>query len=155
METETIKVKQCSLCLKSYDFRWFKFDYLLHKSICQNCFKKRRKFNNSEENNSERNMITIDIDLIKHLKLLGMTTQAKEVLKAFRQSINQEKIQLEKELLYRDREVKVVMGFCRNVFCPNKKYKEHTLCLRCLGRKKNSRFSKREREIMAFFTTIF
>src|SRR3989338_9522144 len=147
METKTIKLKQCPLCFNFYSLRWFKFEFNLHRQICTGCFRKRRTYNNSEENKSERGLIAIDIDLIKHLKLLGMTSQAREVLKAFRQSINQEKIQLEKELLYRDREVKVVMGFCRNVFCPNKKYKEHTLCLRCLGRKKNSRFSKREREI--------
>src|SRR3972149_2951035 len=96
-ETKTIKLKQCPLCFNFYSLRWFKFEFNLHRQICTGCFRKRRTYNNSEENKSERNLITIDMDLIKHLKLLGMTTQAQEVLKKFRQSIKREQIQLERE----------------------------------------------------------
>jgi len=76
-----------------------------------------------------KELIEVNYETIRELKLRGKGLEANELLNKYRNNTKQNKIQLKKELMHRHRMMKKAWGICVNCQNPALEGKSH--CERC------------------------
>jgi len=92
---------------------------------------------------TDDNIIVIDIDLINELKIQGRYVEAKNLLKKFRQNSKKESLQLNKELIKRDRDIAKVKGICTNCL-KREVINDYVICEFCLSNRNIKRYTYRQ-----------
>jgi len=145
----------CSQCKNVY-FSSHHFD--IQNNICNIC--NRRNGYISQETSSKEITI-INIDLVRDLRFRGMSFEANSLLRAFRNSVDSEKKQLNKEIIRKDALVtkfyKKYYKICSNSRCNRKRFKYFSKCIRCISYRKNIQeiIKKQEASTYKKFRIIF
>ena len=89
-----------------------------------------------------KEIINIDCDLIRELRLSGQSWEAQELLNKWRENVNDNKRQLLNEMKTKTRNIKKHQGFCSSGNCNSLRYK-WGLCKRCYDLNKMTRIKLR------------
>lgn len=110
-----------------------------YHGICACCRNKLKRFHIEENFNnlsSSKDIIPIDLELIKSLRAVGRHKDAELLLVAFRQSVEKEKKGVVNEILRDDRKIKKFYGICEVSSCKKMVMEGNTYCKECLNNRR-------------------